>query len=192
MWRGRAADCERRAGCWRFGNRGCHWRYGCLVSLGHCETLNQRIRREASGLYSQPQPTRHPSRTIRRPYGIGAASTWRELTSARHQIGGVRFLRLWSPCVHAGILTKFKTLGIVGIPRVLSGADDGSRTLRPLLEPCPTAIKSLKFQPFTLIRKGLDHVVFLKVLPQCYLRALAISRPTASETMSKSLSKRSA
>ena len=72
------------------------------------------------------------------------------------------------------------------------GADDGSRTLRPLLEPCPTAIKSLKFQPFTLIGKGLDHVVFLKVLPQCYLRALAISRPTASETMSKSLSKRSA
>ena len=128
MWRGRAADCERRAGCWRFGNRGCHWRYGCLVSLGHCETQNQRIRREASGLYSQPQPTRHPSRTIRRPYGIKAASTWRELTSARHQIGGVRFLRLWSPCVHAGILTKLKTLGIVGIPRVLSGADDGSRT----------------------------------------------------------------
>lgn len=192
MWRGRAADCERRAGCWRFGNRGCHWRYGCLVSLGHCETLNQRIRREASGLYSQPQPTRHPSRTIRRPCGIGAASTWRELTSARHQIGGVRFLRLWSPCVHAGILTKLKTLGIVGIPRVLSGADDGSRTLHPLLKPCPTTIKSLKFQPFTLIGKGLDHIVFLKVLPQSYLRALAISRPTASETMSKSLSKRSA
>lgn len=192
MWRGRAADCERRAGCWRFGNRGCHWRYGCLVSLGHCETLNQRIRREASGLYSQPQPTRHPSRTIRRPYGIGAASTWRELTSARHQIGGVRFLRLWSPCVHAGILTKFKTLGIVGIPRVLSGADDGSRTLRPPLKPCPTTIKSLKFQPFTLIGKGFDHIVFLKVLPQSYLRALAISFSTASETVSKSLSKRSA
>ena len=192
MWRGRAADCERRAGCWRFGNRGCHWRYGCLVSLGHCETQNQRIRREASGLYSQPQPTRHPSRTIRRPYGIKAASTWRELTSARHQIGGVRFLRLCPPCVHAGILTKLKTLGIVGIPRVLSGADDGSRTLRPPLKPCPTTIKSLKFQPFTLIGKGLDHIVFLKVLPQSYLRALAISRPTASETVSKSLSKRSA
>lgn len=192
MWRGRAADCERRAGCWRFGNRGCHWRYGCLVSLGHCETLNQRIRREASGLYSQPQPTRHPSRTIRRPYGIGAASTWRELTSARHQIGGVRFLRLWSPCVHAGILTKFKTLGIVGIPRVLSGADDGSRTLRPPLKPCPTTIKSLKFQPFTLIGKGFNHIVFLKVLPQSYLRALAISFSTAAETVSKSLSKRSA
>ena len=85
-----------------------------------------------------------------------------------------------------------KTLEIPTIPRVSNGADDGSRTLRPLLEPCPTAIKSLKFQPFTLIGKGLDHVVFLKVLPQCYLRALAISRPTASETMSKSLSKRSA
>ena len=192
MWRGRAADCERRAGRWRFGNRGCHWRYGCLVSLGHCETLNQRIRREASGLYSQPQPTRHPSRTIRRPCGIGAASTWRELTSARHQIGGVRFLRLWSPCVHAGILTKFKTLGIVGIPRVLSGADDGSRTLRPPLKPCPTTIKSLKFQPFTLIGKGFNHIVFLKVLPQSYLRALAISFSTAAETVSKSLSKRSA
>lgn len=192
MWRGRAADCERRAGCWRFGNRGCHWRYGCLVSLGHCETQNQRIRREASGLYSQPQPTRHPSRTIRRPYGIKAASTWRELTSARHQIGGVRFLRLWSPCVHAGILTKLKTLGIVGIPRVLSGADDGSRTLRPPLKLCPTTIKSLKFQPFTLIGKGFDHIVFLKVLPQSYLRALAISFSTAAETVSRSLSKRSA
>lgn len=192
MWRGRAADCERRAGCWRFGNRGCHWRYGCLVSLGHCETLNQRIRREASGLYSQPQPTRHPSRTIRRPYGIGAASTWRELTSARHQIGGVRFLRLWSPCVHAGILTKLKTLGIAGIPRVLNGADDGSRTLRPPLKLCPTTIKSLKFQPFTLIGKGFDHIVFLKVLPQSYLRALAISFSTAAETVSRSLSKRSA
>lgn len=72
------------------------------------------------------------------------------------------------------------------------GADDGSRTLRPPLEPCPTTIKSLKFQPFTLIGKGLDHIVFLKVLPQCYLNALAISFSTAAETVSKSLSKRSA
>ena len=56
----------------------------------------------------------------------------------------------------------------------------------------PSILESLKFQPFTVIEEGFDHVVFLKVLPQCYLRALAISRPTASETVSKSLSKRSA
>lgn len=72
------------------------------------------------------------------------------------------------------------------------GADDGSRTLRPPLKPCPTTIKSLKFQPFTLIGKGFNHIVFLKVLPQSYLRALAISFSTAAETVSKSLSKRSA
>lgn len=76
-----------------------------------------------------------------------------------------------------------------GFPR---RAPAGSRTLRPPLKPCPTTIKSLKFQPFTLIGKGFDHIVFLKVLPQSYLRALAISFSTASETVSKSLSKRSA
>lgn len=172
MWRGRAADCERRAGCWRFGNRGCHWRYGCLVSLGHCETLNQRIRREASGLYSQPQPTRHPSRTIRRPCGIGAASTWRELTSARHQIGGVRFLRLWSPCVHAGILTKLKTLGIVGIPRVSNGADDGSRTLYSPLTPCAFNTRKLEIPAFYGHRRRLRSCCFSEgvtsVLPQSF------------------------
>ena len=85
-----------------------------------------------------------------------------------------------------------KTLEIPTIPRVSNGADDGSRTLRPPLKPCPTTIKSLKFQPFTLIGKGLDHIVFLKVLPQSYLRALVISLSTAAETVSKSLSKRSA
>lgn len=72
------------------------------------------------------------------------------------------------------------------------GADDGSRTLRPPLESCLATIKSLKFQPFTLIGKGFNHIVFLKVLPQSYLRALAISFSTAAETASKSLSKRSA
>lgn len=93
------------------------------------------------------------------------------------------------------MLAKLKIVGTIEFHSFIveaNGADDGSRTLRPPSKPCPTAIKSLKFQPFTLIGKGLDHVVFLKVLPQCYLRALAISRPTASETMSKSLSKRSA
>ena len=85
-----------------------------------------------------------------------------------------------------------KTLEIPTIPRVSNGADDGSRTLRPPLKPCPTTIKSLKFQPFTLIGKGFNHIVFLKVLPQSYLRALAISFSTAAETVSKSLSKRSA
>ena len=38
----------------------------------------------------------------------------------------------------------------------------------------PSILESLKFQPFTVIKEGSDHVVFLKVLPQCYLSVTSV------------------